>query len=261
MARLDGKVALVTGSGPNIGLEVALELARNGASVACNDIDPERARAAADAVRSIGGNALPVPGDITNPDDVQSMVQKVIEAFGAIHVLVNNAAITVPKGILNTSLEEWRRCIDVILTGAFLCSQAVAKHMVEQGIKGVIINVVSTSGHRGRPNALAYCAAKGGLLNMTRAMACDLAPFGIRVNSVSPTKTGTSVGGLEREEQRSYAEIPLGRLGRPIDQAKAICFLASDDADFITGADLRVDGGALATWGVHRRAVSVSPTN
>jgi NAD(P)-dependent dehydrogenase (short-subunit alcohol dehydrogenase family) len=114
---------------------------------------------------------------------------------------------------------------------------------------GAIVNVASTSGHRGRRNAIAYCSSKGGVLNFTRAMAVDLAPHGIRVNSVSPTKTGRSVGNLESAGIRTYDEIPLGRLGDPQDQANAVLFLASDRAAFITGADLRVDGGAIATWG------------
>ena len=251
--KLKGKTALVTGAGPNIGQEICRVLAREGAKVACNDVDPTRAQASAESLVKEGGSALAVPADIMDPVQVKAMVDRVVGHFGGIDILVNNAAITIPKGLLQITLEEWKRNIDVILTGTFLTSRAVAEVMVRQGRGGSIVNIASTSGHRGRANAVAYCSAKGGILNMTRAMAMDLAPHRIRVNSVSPTKTGVSVGGLEREEERAFGEIPLGRLGRPRDQALAVLYLVSEDADFVTGCDLRVDGGALATWGTRTK--------
>ena len=251
--KLKGRRALVTGAGPNIGQEISRVLAGEGAHVACNDVDPERAKASAERIEKEGGSAVAVPGDITDPVQVKAMVDQVVERFGGIDILVNNAAITIPKGLLQISIDEWKRNIDIILTGTFLMSRYVAEVMVRQGRGGAIVNIASTSGHRGRANALAYCTAKGGILNMTRAMAMDLAPHKIRVNSVSPTKTGHSVGGLESEGTRNFDEIPLGRLGRPIDQALAVLYLVSDDADFVTGLDLRVDGGALATWGTRQR--------
>lgn len=247
--KLQGKTAIVTGAGPNIGQEICKVLAAEGARVACNDVDKARAEAAAEGVKKAGGQALALPGDIVDPGQVQAMVGRVAQAFGSVDILVNNAAITIPKGLLAISLEEWKKNIDIILTGTFLMSRAVAEAMIKAGRGGTIVNIASTSGHRGRANALAYCTAKGGILNMTRAMAMDLVPHGIRVNSVSPTKTGVSVGGLEAAGERMFDEIPLGRLGRPRDQAMAVLFLVSDDAEFITGFDLRVDGGALATWG------------
>lgn len=250
--KLEGRTAVVTGAGPNIGQEICHVLAAEGARVACNDVDKARAEAAAEAVRKAGGQALALPGDITDPGQVRAMVGRVVDTFGRIDILVNNAAITIPKGLLDIGLDEWRRNLDIILTGTFLMSRAVAEVMVKVR-RGTIVNIASTSGHRGRANALAYCTAKGGILNMTRAMAVDLAPYGIRVNSVSPTKTGVSVGGLEAAGERSFDEIPLGRLGRPRDQALAVLYIASDDAEFVTGLDLRVDGGALATWGARTR--------
>jgi len=251
--KLKGKTALVTGAGPNIGQEICRVLAEEGARVACNDVDAGRAKAAAEKIEKEGGTALAVPADITDPVQVKAMVDRIVEQFGGLDIVVNNAAITIPKGLLQISFEEWKRNIDIILTGTFLVSRHAAEAMVKQGRGGAIVNVASTSGHRGRANAIAYCTAKGGILNMTRAMAMDLVPHRIRVNSVSPTKTGVSVGGLEREEERSFDEIPLGRLGRPRDQALAVLYLVSDDADFVTGFDLRVDGGALATWGARTR--------
>ncbi len=251
--KLMGRTALVTGAGPNIGQEICKVLAGEGANVACNDVDPARAKASAGRIEEGGGRALTVPGDITDPVQVKAMVDRVVERFGGIDILVNNAAITIPKGLLQIGLEEWKRNIDIILTGTFLCSRYAGEVMVRQGRGGCIVNIASTSGHRGRANALAYCTAKGGILNMTRAMAMDLAPHRIRVNSVSPTKTGASVGGLEREGERSFDEIPWGRLGRPSDQAHAVLYLVSDEAEFVTGVDLRVDGGALATWGARTK--------
>ncbi|MPZ88609.1 MAG: glucose 1-dehydrogenase [Nitriliruptorales bacterium] len=246
---LDGKVALVTGAGPNIGGEIARRLALAGAVVACNDLGPQAAQATVSSIEEAGGKALAVPGDISDPASVVDFVGQVVGSQERIDVLVNNAAITIPKGLLDCSYEEWCKVTDVALNGTFLVSQAVARSMVQRGEGGSIVNIASTSGHRGRRNAVAYCTAKAGILNLTRAMACDLAPHGIRVNSVSPTKTGASVGGLQPTGARDTREIPLGRLGRPQDQARAVLFLVSDAASFITGEDLRVDGGSLATWG------------
>ncbi len=251
--KLNGKTALVTGAGPNIGQEICRVLAEEGARVACNDVDAGRAKASAEKIEKAGGSALSVAADITDPVQVKAMVDRIVAQFGGLDILVNNAAITIPKGLLQISLEEWKRNIDIILTGTFLVSRYAAEVMVKQGRGGAIVNIASTSGHRGRANAVAYCTAKGGILNMTRAMAMDLVQHRIRVNSVSPTKTGVSVGGLEKEEERNFDEIPLGRLGKPRDQALAVLYLVSDDADFVTGFDLRVDGGSLATWGARTK--------
>ena len=212
--RLRGKRALVTGAGPNIGREICRALAEEGAIVACNGIDSANAAAAAEYVERSGGRALAVTADVTDAAQVKAMMDHVADRFGGLDILVNNAAITVRKGLLEVALHEWQRNIDVVLTGTFLCSQSAAQFMVRQGTGGSIVNIGSTSGHWGRANALAYCAAKGGLLNMTRAMALDLAPHGIRVNSVSPTKTGSPVGS-SASERRASDGIPLGRLGRP----------------------------------------------
>ena len=247
--RLRGKRALVTGAGPNIGREICLALAEEGAIVACNGMDADLAGAVAGDIERKGGSGLAVTADVTDVAQVQAMMDLVSDRFGGLDILVNNAAITVRKGLLEISLEEWQRNVDVILTGTFLCSRSAAGLMVRQGTGGSIVNIASTSGHWGRANALAYCAAKGGLLNMTRAMALDLAPHRIRVNSVSPTRTGSPVGDGSGSQVRTSDGIPLGRLGRPRDHALAVVYLVSDDAGFVTGCDLRVDGGSLAAWG------------
>ena len=248
--KLQGMAAIVTGTGPNIGRAIATTLAREGCRVVCNHRSASVAEEGAKEINNAGGTAIAIQADISVASQVKSMVDRTVAEFGGIDILVNNAAISVPKGILDTSEDEWRQCLDIVLTGTFLCSQYVAKAMIEQKRKGRIVNISSTSGHRGRRNVIGYCTAKGGLLNFTRAMAIDLAPYGIRVNSVSPTRTGISLGGREPHRERGPAGIPLGRTGQPQDQAEAVLFLVSDEADFITGVDLLVDGGSLATRGI-----------
>lgn len=254
MTSMQGRVALVAGVGPNIGSAVAAALAEAGASVVCNDLDEAHAERCAQSLVDAGHKAIAAPGDITSEKDIECALDAAESAFGTVDALVNNAALATSHGLLDTPLEEWQRVVAVTLTGPFLTAQAVARRLVAAEKPGAIVNVGSTSGHRGRRNALAYCSAKGGVLNMTRAMAVDLAPYGIRVNSVSPTKTGAALA-KGQASGRDFSEIPLGRLGRPMDQAAAIRFLLSTDADFITGVDLRVDGGSLATWGTRSYAV------
>ena len=248
MTSMKGRVAFVAGVGPNIGSAVALALAEAGAAVVCNDLDPDHAEASARALVDAGHQAFAAPGDITDVADIERTLDRAGAQFGTVDALVNNAAVSLTAGLLDTTPEQWQRVVSVSLTGPFLTAQAVARRLVAEGKRGAIVNVASTSGHRGRRNAIAYCSSKGGVLNMTRAMAIDLAPHGIRVNSVSPTKTGAALA-KDQGPGRDFSEIPLGRLGRPVDQARAIRFLLSDEAEFITGEDLRVDGGTLATWG------------
>ncbi len=254
MPELDGKIALVTGSAINIGYAIATTLAAAGAAVVCNDIDVGGAERVAAEIRSSGGQAVAAPGNIVDEAAIEAALDAGEREFGVVDVLVNNAAITVNRTLLDISLEDWQRVIDTILTGTFIVSRAVARRMIAGATPGVIINLGSTTGHRGRAGAIAYSAAKGGILNLTRAMAVELAPHGIRVCSVSPTRTGTPTrtglpGEVSRPPHPNGAGIPLGRIGMPQDQANAVRFLVSDAASFITGEDLRVDGGALATWG------------
>lgn len=249
MGSFNGKVALVTGAGPNIGRQIALTLAQEGATVLCNDIDEAQASASADAIQQQGFSAFPLPGDVSSPEDVNRMLDYAEKDHGGVDLLVNNAAVTIPKGLLTISYEEWRRNISIVLDGMFLMSRRVAEGLISKEKGGAIVNVASTSGHRGRKNAIAYTTAKAGALNLTRSMAVELAEYGIRVNSVSPTKTGASVGAIESSAGRNFDEIPMKRLGNPEDQANAVAFLLSEKAAFITGEDIRVDGGSLATWG------------
>lgn len=253
---LHGRVALVAGVGPNIGQGVATLLGQSGAAVVCVDRDGETANRCAELVASEGAESLAIAGDISTGGGVQAIFSQAAERFGVVDTLVNNAAVSIPHGTLNTTAEEWQLVVDVTLTGTFLMSQEFARRLVDAGKPGSVVNVASTSGHRGRKNAVSYCAAKGGVLNLTRALAMDLAPHKIRVNSVSPTKTGAALAddGASAPAARDFSEIPLGRLGTPVDQAHAVRFLLSDEADFITGMDIRVDGGTLATWGTRSHA-------
>jgi len=243
--KLDGKVAVVTGAGRNIGEAIVRLFSEEGAKVAVVDMDPGRGGKVADDLNKSEHRAIAVTCDVSHSDDVQAMVKRVVGEWGRLDILVNNAAVTDGKNILDVSEEEWDKVIAVTLKGPFLVSKYVAQQMVEQGDGGKIINVVSTSGHMGRPGAISYSAAKGGVLNLTRSMAIQLAPYNIRVNSISPNRTGSPVG---KEEVRQDGEPKnlSGRWGQPIDQAKAILFLASDESDFIYGANLPVDGGILA---------------
>lgn len=242
METLNGKVALVTGAGPYIGQAIVRTLAAKGAAVLCNNLDAAFASDLAAKVNAEGGRAVAAPGDVSDPDVVNGFITLAERTFGPIDILVCNPTTPGKHGLLETSLAEFQRVLEVVLTGSFLCAKAVAQRLVELERPGAIVLVASTSGHRGRPDALAYCTAKGGTLNMVRALAMDLARYRIRVNSATPTKTGP--------RHRSWDEIPLGRLGDPQDLANAVAFLVSEDAAFITGEDLRVDGGSLATWGV-----------
>jgi NAD(P)-dependent dehydrogenase (short-subunit alcohol dehydrogenase family) len=252
---LDAKVALVTGAAINIGRAIALTLAGAGSAVACCDLDGTGAERTAREIADAGGAALGMHGDIRDPRSIDAVLDAAERRFGRVDVLVNNAAITINKTLLEITLDEWRRVLDTTLTGTFVCSKAFARRLVARGAPGVIVNLGSTTGHRGRAGAIAYAAAKGGVLNLTRAMAIELAPYGIRVCSVSPTRSGAPTGSgeptVDANRPRAHGTangIPLGRLGTPQDQANAVLFMVSDAASFVTGADLLVDGGALATW-------------
>jgi NAD(P)-dependent dehydrogenase (short-subunit alcohol dehydrogenase family) len=245
---LAGRVAFVTGTGPNLGSTIARALAAAGAAVACNDLDLGAATAVADAIVKAGGKAVAVSGNVADASAVEAMIARAEELLGTVDLLVNNAAFRKRGGTLDVKPADWTQTIETVLTGSLLCTQAVAKRLIAQRRGGAVINMASSSGHRAQNGTVAYSAAKGGLLNLTRAMALDLAPYNIRVVSVSPTRTGTGVQGSGRKHELRD-DIPMGRLGETSDVAEAVCFLASDRASFITGTDLAVDGGSLATWG------------
>jgi NAD(P)-dependent dehydrogenase (short-subunit alcohol dehydrogenase family) len=244
---LDNKVAIVSGTGPNIGGEIARTLAANGARVTCADVRGAEAAARVEEIREMGGEAIAVETDITDPDSVQRLVAATIESFSRVDILVNDAGISPYGNLFTQTIEDFRRTMDVNVTGMFLTARYVAERMIEQGEGGAIVNIASTSGHRGRQGAIAYATSKGAVLQLTRVLAAELSPHYIRVNSVTPNSSGLSLGsGKSREGTPPQA--PLGRWGRTTDQAQAVLFLVSPNADFITGADLPVDGGVLSQF-------------
>ncbi len=243
--KLEGRVAVVTGAGRNIGEAIARLLATEGAKVAVVDFDPGRGDAVAKAIGEAGGQAASFVADVSNSDDVQDLITTVVERFGHIDILVNNVAVSDNRNILEITEEEWDHTIAVTLTAPFLMAKYAALRMVEQGSGGKIVNIGSTSGHRGRARAIAYSAAKGGVANLTRSLAFQLAPHGIRVNTVSPNKTGSAVGQQDVDPNRPITNLS-GRPGVPEDTARAVLFLVSDDSDFIIGQDIFADGGVMA---------------
>lgn len=250
--RLDGKVSIITGAGQNIGRAMAERFSAEGSAVAVVDIDGDRAGRVADGIVVAGGRAVALAVDVTDEAAVEAMVDRVVGELGAVDVLVNNVAATINKGLLETTLEDWDRVLAITLGSTFLCCKYTARAMIAAGNGGAIVNVASTSGQRGIRNKFAYAVAKSGVFNLTRAAAMELAPHRIRVNTLTPTQTGSPVGMADEEfsaDRSGEAKgIPIGRFGQPADQAAAALFLASDEAGFVTGANLVCDGGLLAIF-------------
>lgn len=247
---LEGNVAIVTGAGRNIGRTTARLFAEEGAQVVVADIDSERATETTDLIRNEGRAAVSAVVDITDEEDVEEMVKVAEDTFGPVDVLVNSAAITARENFWNLSVESFEKVSAVNLIGTFLATRAAAKSMRDSN-GGSIVNIASTSAHWGKSKALAYSTTKAGILNFTRAAAKALAPHEIRVNTLTPTRSGTRVG---TDEQREGVpdDILLGRYGTPEDQAYAALFLVSHLSQFVTGVELPVDGGVLAGPGFDR---------
>ena len=265
--RLEGNVALITGASKFMGGTIAAFMAEEGAKIAVNDIVPEVAEETAAHIRSKGHEAIAIPGDITDENSVKSMVEAAVKAFGYVDILVNNAGKQYQQGVLEIELDKWNQQLAIFLTGTMLFSREVAKVMVANDRKGCIINIISTAGHQGQAGNLAYSTCKSGLLNFTRAAAMDLARYGIRVNSITPTsmehalyREGTFPGtapATVNPKARTYTSftrqealdgIPTGRFTRTADIARTAVFLASGDAEQITGENINVDGGVLARY-------------
>ena len=242
---LNGKVVLVTGAGRGIGRAIAERFGEAGSAVAANDIDGGAAAGTAEAITDRGGTAMAVQADVSDSTQVGTMVDAIVAEHGRIDVLVNNAGIVSPTLHFFEATEEWwRRIIDVNLTGHFLVSHPVARIMPKAG-SGSIVNMSSGGATRAHRSFTAYDATKGGIEALTRAMALDLGPYNVRVNALVPGAIDTS--GMTADQRALRGEnVPLGRIGEPLDMAGAALFLASDDAAYITGETLRVDGGMLA---------------
>ena len=243
--KLRDQVAIVTGAGRNIGEEIAKLFAAEGARVGVVDMDAGRGGRVAAGIRQSGGDAQLFLADVSRGSDVAELVRAVVARFGRIDILVNNVAISDNKHILDISEEEWDRVLAVTLKSQFLMGKHVAAQMVAQGTGGRIVNIGSTSGFMGRSRAIAYSAAKGGVANLTRAMAAQLAPHRIRVNGIVPNKIGSPVGKDEFDPTRPVPNMAR-RPGEPKEAAKAVLFLVSDDSSFVYGANLFVDGGVSA---------------
>lgn len=247
--RLTDDVCIVTGAGRNIGRGIAERLAAEGARVVIVDVDDQRGRDAEEAINESerAGEAKFVRADLTDEAAVEGVVHAVEDEWGGIDGLVNNVAYAANKSVLEMSEAEWDRVFAVTLKSAFFCTKHAAPIMADGG-GGAIVNVASTSAHRGTPEKAAYCTAKSGLLNFTRQTAVDLATHDIRVNTISPTRTGSAVGHEEGGPGRNARGILRGRMGEPEDHAAAAAYLLSDDADFVTGIELPVEGGTLASF-------------
>ncbi|HEY2653165.1 MAG TPA: SDR family oxidoreductase [Solirubrobacteraceae bacterium] len=279
---LAGKVALVTGAGPNIGSGIALALSRYGASVACNDVSADAAAASVRRIERHGGAAMAAVGDVSSEDDVVRYVGEVLGAWGQIDILINNAALLGGRGVLEESLEFWNRAVGVAGAGTFLNTKHVAIAMIERGIKGSIVNILSSNAWQGCAGVIAYAFHKGGLANFTRAAAMDLAPYGIRVNSYSPTAPRPDnpellaeiSGGIRRRPDRASdhpawwrdpgtidvrGNMPM-EPSTPTDIGHCVAWMCSDYARLITGCDFVIDGGARAKyWGYTPSAEKAAP--
>jgi NAD(P)-dependent dehydrogenase (short-subunit alcohol dehydrogenase family) len=252
--KLKDKVAVITGGAMGIGAATARLFAAEGALVVIGDVASEAAGLVVEAIADAGGQAAQYQVDVRQPDDVKRLLQRAISIFGGVDILVNNAGVALAKSTLETSLEEWEHVIGINLTGAWLCARAAIPAMIQRG-GGVIVNVASNAGLVGFPNLAAYCASKGGLVQLTKAMALDCAPHRIRVNAVCPGHTRTPMGDGFIAAQpdpatfvREFINVqhPIGRMAEAEEVARAILFLASDDSSFITGSILAADGGYTA---------------
>lgn len=245
---LEGRRALVTGGDSGIGQEVCLELAAHGAAVAINYVGAaDEATRMVGRIEGAGGKAIAVAMDVSQEGDVQRAFAEAKEAFGGVDLLVNNAGLEHPYALLDMPLDAWRKVIDVNLTGSFLCAREAARMMVDGGHTGTIVNMSSVHEQIPWEHFSHYCASKGGMKLFTQSIAKELAPSGIRVVSVAPGAIDTPINKDVLADPKASAlvkaEIPLGRWGHVNDVARAVAWLASDHASYVTGATLFVDGG------------------
>ena len=250
--KLENKVAIITGAGSGIGQATAILFAQEGAKVVVADYAPEGGRATVEQIRQNGGEAIFFETDVSKAADVERMVQATIDAYGRIDVLFNNAAVTIPATVVDTTDEVWNRTLDIDLKSIYLACKFAIPHMVQDG--GSIINTASMCGLVASKSQAPYSAAKGGVVALTRQMAIDYAANNIRVNGIAPSEVRTPMflGFINRSpdpEQKMrelMARIPLGRVAEPVELARAALFLACDDSSYITGVTLPVDGGLTA---------------
>ena len=244
--RFESKTVIVTGAGSGIGEAYALGFTKEGAYVVVADIDASGAKSTAGKIEQTGGESLVQVVDVSRKGDVEEMVGKTVKRFGKIDVLVNNAAISFENPLVGATEEQYYRMYEVNVKGVFLCAQAVAERMIKQK-KGKIVNVSSITAIVGCPDLTLYSSSKGAVLSLTRAMAVELAPHNIQVNSIvpGPTETPQLAPAIADPEARARLtrRFPLGRLGKPQDHVGAVLYLASEESNWCTGQTLVVDGG------------------
>jgi NAD(P)-dependent dehydrogenase (short-subunit alcohol dehydrogenase family) len=247
---LENKVALVTGAGRGIGRSLALGLAEAGADVILTSRTMEQLVQVADEIKAMGRRAMTVTMDARNWDSIQGAVDQAISEMGSIDILVNNAGITIKMPAEDYTREDWDQVISTNLTGVFACAQAVGRQMIKNGY-GKIINMASVGGQTALTGSIAYCAAKGGILQITRTLAAEWAKYNINVNAIGPAYIETPMVEKVMEErpelsQRIKDRTPMGRLGKPEEVVGAAIFLASDAASYVNGETIFVDGGWTA---------------
>ena len=245
------RVAVVTGAGNGLGLEIGNAFARQGAKVVIAEINESTGKRAKSFIQEQGGAALFVQVDVSVEEQVQQMVKTVLEKWGQIDILVNNAGVVVHKLMADITLAEWNRQLDVQLTGPFLMSKYVAEHMVQRGKGGKIVNISSISAVMGRVKGGSHCVAKAGLTLLTKVFAMELGEYRINVNAVAPglidVPSQRNEENISSEYKNRYlSELPLGRMGLPEDISNMVLFLCSPQADWITGQLYLVDGGLMA---------------
>ena len=245
---LSGKSAIVTGSGSGIGREIALTLAEHGASVTLADVNLDGAQAVAAEIDGAGGSARAVQVNVTDSGQVDSMVAAAADAYGKVDALVNVAGFGFNSRIVDMREEDWDSVLGVNLKGQFLCCRAAGRRMIEQGTGGRIVNIASTAAANARYEGGAYCAAKAGVVQLTKVLALELGEFGITVNAVGPgfTETPATVESSEEYRTNFLAQVPAGRSGRTSDIANTVLFLASPLAEYVNGQVIYVDGGYSA---------------
>jgi len=260
MPNLNDRVVLLTGGATGIGQAIALDMAAAGATVAIGDTNAEGGQATAGEIRGAGGRASFRACDVADPEQVSALVDGAVADFGRLDVLVNDAGISGGSRRLHElDIDAWDRTIAVNLRGTFLCARAAIPHLLRSQ-HGAMINIASTYGITGAPLAPSYCASKGGIVSLTRQLAVDYSPEGLRVNAICPGYIDTDMGGhraalptAEREAAQARREAnaalqPIGRQAQAVEVARVATFLASDDASFMTGAIVTVDGGCTATY-------------
>lgn len=261
--RLQGKTATVTGGGRGIGEAICTAFAREGASVLVCDRNAGNAAAVADRLKAAGGKAEAFEMDVGNPDDAAAMAERAVETFGSLDIHVNDAGVSINALFVDTPLEDWERVLRVNLTGAFLCGQAAARHMLKAG-SGRIVNIASLSGQRGGTGRSAYGASKAGLELLTKVMAVELGEQGINVNAIAPgpieTEMAKKVHDQATREAYHYL-VPQRRYGTPEEIADAAVFLVSPESAYVNGHTLNVDGGFLSAGLMFRMSGDISRTD